>query len=204
VQRVIHRAFRTFLRIAEAVGLVRTRWIGVDALCAPGARIVVANHPTLIDVVQLVSVLPQADCIVNDARTRNPFLALAARAAGYLSNAQGADLVDACAARLRQGRTVILFPEGTRSPATGLHPFHRGAAHVALATGAPIVPVAIRCEPRTLQKGRPFWEVPDGPPHFTLRVLEPVTASADEGLPPGVAARRTTAQLRSRLEAWTG
>lgn len=202
VQRWIHLGFRGFRRLMEGLGLLHTRWIGLEALHTPGAKLVVANHPTLIDVVHLVAELPQADCIVNDARTRNPFLALAAREAGYLSNARGPELVAACAARLRAGRTVLLFPEGTRSPEKGLQPFHRGAAHVALAAGVPLVPVAIRCEPRTLMKGRPFWDVPERAAAYTLRVLEPIPAGSEAGVSIAVAARRTTAELRRRLLAW--
>jgi 1-acyl-sn-glycerol-3-phosphate acyltransferase len=201
VQALIHRGFRAFLRLVEGLGLIRTRWLGADVLRTPGAKLVVANHPTLLDVVQLIAVLPQADCVVSDARLRNPFLHLAARAAGYLTNARGAALVEDCAARLRAGRTVLLFPEGTRSPADGLHPLRRGAAHIALAAGAALQPVSIRCEPRILRKGQPFWDVPERAAQFTLRALaplDPLTCIA-AGIARGDAARRITAQLQARL-----
>ena len=201
VQHVIQRVFRAFLRVARGLGLIRTRWIGLESLRAPGAKLIVANHPTLIDVVQLVAELPQADCVVNDARTRNPFLGLAARAAGYLTNARGVELVEACAARLRAGRTVILFPEGSRTPEDGVLSFRRGAAHVALAAGVALQPVSIRCHPRILMKGRPFWDVPERTPEFTLRVLEPLDPRTVAGAeaPRGIAARRITDRLRRQL-----
>lgn len=202
VQHLIHRGFRLFRTVTEAAGLMDWRSTGLERLRVPGPRLVVANHPTLIDVVHLVAELPQADCVVNEARTRNPFLGLAARAAGYLPNREGAKLVEDCADRLRAGRTVLLFPEGTRSPAHGLHAFHRGAAHVALAADVPLRPVAIRCDPPTLAKGSPFWAVPARRPAISLHVLEPLDPrpAGEPSLPPGVAARRLTARLRARLE----
>ncbi|HVP31507.1 MAG TPA: lysophospholipid acyltransferase family protein [Myxococcota bacterium] len=201
VQRVVQRAYRFFVGLMESLGLIRTRWIGLERLHAPGAKLVVANHPSLIDVVHLIARLPQADCVVGDAWARNAWLGLAARRAGYLTNARGAEVVAACAERLRAGRTVVLFPEGTRSPEAGMQRFQRGAAHAALVAGAPIVPVAIRCEPRMLMKGRPFWAVPERPAQYTLRVLEPVDPRALAGAdaPPAIAARRVTSWLRARL-----
>lgn len=212
VQRVIHHAYRFFLRLTETLGLIRTEWVAAERLSGPGPRLVVANHPTLIDVVHLISRLPQADCVIADEYARNPFLGFAASWAGYITNARGAEVVDACVERLRAGRTVVLFPEGTRSPRDGMHPFRRGAAHVALRAGAPLVPVAISCSPSTLSKSQPWWDVPERPGRFTLRVLEPIEprAAAAPDVSRARAARRLTAELRarigeglSRISTWT-
>ena len=64
--------------------------------------LVLANHPTLIDVVCLISLLPNADCVVKRAVARNPFMRGPVRAAGYISNDDGAGLVDDCVAAARR------------------------------------------------------------------------------------------------------
>jgi 1-acyl-sn-glycerol-3-phosphate acyltransferase len=201
VQRSVHRAYRFFIGFMEQLGLFRTRWVGREALLAPGAKLVVASHPSLIDAPHLVAVLAQADCVVSEAWQDNLFLARTARAAGYLMSSDGPAMVAAAAERLRQGRTVLLFPEGTRTPADGHRRLRRGAAHVALAAGVPIVPVSIRCRPRMLMKGQRFWHVPDRTPEFTLRVLDPIDPRdvLSPTLPPSVAARRLTTLLSARL-----
>jgi len=201
VQRSVQRAYRFFIGFMESVGLFRTRWIGLERLHAPGAKLVVANHPTLIDAAHVVSVLPQADCVVSPDWVDNPFLARSARAAGYFDARDGARVVGLCAERLRAGRTVLFFPEGTRSPEHGLQRIRRGAAHAAIAAGVPIVPVVILCQPRTLMKGQPFWDVPDRTPQYTLRVLDPIDPRdvMTPGMSPSVAARRMTALLTARL-----
>jgi 1-acyl-sn-glycerol-3-phosphate acyltransferase len=201
VQYLIHRAYRLFIAFAEMLGLIRTEWIGAERLRVPGPHLVVANHVTLIDIVHVISRLPQADCVVGDAWASNFFLGLAASWAGYITNARGAEVVDACVERLRAGRSVVLFPEGTRSPRNGMHPFRRGAAHIALRAGVPLEPIAISCVPSMLSKGQPWWEVPDGPGRFTLRVLDPVEARSTvaSGVPDVLAARRLTATLRERI-----
>ena len=206
VQRVIHYAYRFFITFMETLGLIRTEWIGVERLTVPGPHLVVANHPTLIDVVHVISKLPQADCVIGEEYAHHPFLRLAASWAGYIKNAQGAEVVDACVDRLRAARTVVLFPEGTRSPRNGMHPFRRGAAHVALRAGVPLEPVAISCAPRMLGKSQPWWDVPERPGCFTLGVLDPIEprARGASDLPDVLAARRLTVTLRERIREGLG
>jgi len=201
VQRVIHRAYRFFVGLMQRLGLQSSRWTGAERLRTPGAHLVVANHPTLVDVVHLVAQLPQADCVVGEAWSRNFFLGRASRLAGYITNTRGAEVVELCAQRLRAGRTVVLFPEGTRSPLGGHHAFQRGAAHIAIAAGVPIDPVAISCVPRMLMKGQPWWDVPERPGHYEFVVGEPLSPEPflAGGTPPALAARRLTAALREQI-----
>ena len=198
VQRVIHHAYHFFVKMMETLGLIRTDWIGAEKLRTLGPHLIVANHPTLIDIVQLISQLPQADCVIGVDYARNPFLARAAAQAGYITNAQGAAVVDACAEKLRAGRTVVLFPEGTRSSEIGMRRFRRGAAHIALRAGVSLVPVVISCVPKTLRKGQPWWDVPERPSQYTISVLDPI-APQSIGASDSLAARRLTISLRERI-----
>jgi len=205
VQRAIHYAYRFFGWFMRTLGLISVDWHGAEKLRAPGPHLIVANHPTLIDTALLISQLPQADCIVGEQWARNVLTALATRAAHYDTNSDGAAVVTACAQRLREGRTVVLFPEGTRSPLHGLHPFRRGAAHIALAAGVPLEPVIIECRPRTLMRGQPWWDVPDRTARFVFRVDDPIPSAPfrADGVSTVLAARRLTAALRERIAART-
>jgi 1-acyl-sn-glycerol-3-phosphate acyltransferase len=202
VQRMVHGAFRLFAWWMATLGLIRVSWIGAERLRGNAPRLVVANHPSLIDVVLLLARLPQADCIVKTAARRNPFMRSIVTAAGYLANDHGDALVDACAERIARGRSVVLFPEGTRSPRGALRRFQRGAAHIALKSGCPIVPVVIMCRPPILLKGQPWHDVPDRPARFVLWVGEPIDPAryldAETTVP--VAARRLTADLEALYE----
>jgi 1-acyl-sn-glycerol-3-phosphate acyltransferase len=196
-QRWIQRAFRAFAALGARLGLFRIELRGGEQLAA-GPALVVANHPTLLDVVFLVGQLPQADCVVKVAAWRNPFLRAVVSRAGYVPNDGGAGLVARCAERLRAGRTLVLFPEGSRSPARGLRPFTRGAARIALASGVALRPVQIRCEPRILGKDQPWWGIPSQTVQYTLSVGRDVApaALAQDGLPEALAARRITEELQ--------
>ena len=202
VQRVVHRMFRAFVRFMWILGLVEGSVRGEELLCEPGARLIVANHPTLLDVVMLGSLLPQLDCVVKKEAWSNPFMRGVVGPAGYIPNDLGDVVLEACVDRLRQGRALLLFPEGTRSPKGGLGPFRRGAAHAALRCRAPLVPVFIRCEPPSLMRGQKWYEVPERRMHFTIEVGVPIDprpfAGGDEAR--GAAARKLTRALRDFYE----
>jgi len=202
-QNLIHRAMRAFIALGTALGLFELRERNGERLLR-GAGLVLATHPTLLDVVFLISRMPQADCIVKAEAWRNPFLRSIVSAAGYIPNTGGPGVVGACVERLRSGRAVIVFPEGTRSPIAGLGRFQRGAAHIALRAGGKITPVSIRCEPSALRKGQSWWDVPNEKLVYTLDVgdalsVEQLTCGSTDRAPQ--AARVFCRSLRARFEA---
>jgi 1-acyl-sn-glycerol-3-phosphate acyltransferase len=196
-QYVIHLVFRFFTAFMESLGLIRLTVIGGERLRQGRSALVICNHPTLIDVVLVIAAMPQADCIVKPGVWRNPFLRGVVRSAGYVQNTSGLEVVDTCVARLTAGRWVLLFPEGTRSPRTGLGAFRRGAAHIAQQASVDIVPVVITCDPPMLTKGEPWFRVPPRAAQISLvvgaRIRPPVPAAGQSAIR---AARDWTARLR--------
>jgi 1-acyl-sn-glycerol-3-phosphate acyltransferase len=200
-QQAIHWFVRAYLRGLRILRILRIRCTGAARLREPGT-LVVANHPTLIDALVLMSLMPQADCVVKQRYYEDPFVGGTARGAGYIPSRGGPELVADCVERLVQGRSLIIFPEGTRSPVNGLAPFARGAAHIALRAGRDPLPVTIRCEPSTLYHGQAWWDVPERRFTLTLRVGEPlrVKEAVGEQTCRGQAARALTASLREYFE----
>ena len=203
-QYLVHLAFRFHVRLMRAMSVCTVNVRGAERLREPGGQLIVANHPTLIDVVLLGSLMPQLDCLVKIGAWRNPFMRGVVNAAGYVPNDLGEAVVEACAARLREGRSLLLFPEGTRSLKGGeLGAFQRGAAHVALQSGRPLRPLVIHCHPRFLTRGQHWYDVADRPMRFTIEVGEPIDprkwTSEDDSR--GVASRKLTAALRDFYEA---
>jgi len=106
------------------------------------SKIIVANHPSLLDVVMLISLIPNADCIVN-AYLRRHILSAVARQLYILGSRQLDDILHACADSLNQGNCLIIFPEGTRTPRTGRNILKKGAARIAISSGFSILPIHI-------------------------------------------------------------
>jgi 1-acyl-sn-glycerol-3-phosphate acyltransferase len=196
VQRAVSASMRLFVWLMKSLGLLTYEIRGREQLEARG-QFVIANHPTLIDVVFLVGLMPEVDCIVKQALWRNVFLRWPVSWAGYISNATGDGLVAACAAALAAGRSLIVFPEGTRTrPGKPLN-FQRGAAQIALAAHRDLRPVTITCDPITLHKGNAWYRVPPRRPHWVISVGDPILVAAflAVGEPQSLAARHLTQAL---------
>jgi 1-acyl-sn-glycerol-3-phosphate acyltransferase len=156
---VIRRAFRVYVDMMRALGVLRYEIRGLDKL-ERGGLLILANHPTLIDTVFLMAFVKNADCIVKGALWNNPFTGGPVRAAGYINNGGGPALIDDCIASLERGNNLIVFPEGTRTGADGVISMKRGAANIAVRGARDMTPVLIRCDPLTLGKGEKWWRVP--------------------------------------------
>jgi 1-acyl-sn-glycerol-3-phosphate acyltransferase len=201
IQRAIHWLARFYLGGLGLLGAFRVHCSDGEILQRPGI-LVVANHPTLLDAWALMSQMPQADCVVKERYYENFFLGRAARGAGFILSHDGPELVDKCVDRLRRGRSLIIFPEGTRSPKHELGPFTRGAAHIALRSGCDPIPVTLQCNPATLYRGQAWWDVPDSTPTLTLTVGDPLPIKdiAEPEMSKSRAARALTTHFREIFE----
>ncbi len=202
IQCGMHLCFRFYVWIMRSLGLLTYEVHHVERLWQPG-QLIIANHPCLIDVVFLISLMPRVDCIVKQGLWRNPFLRWPVAWASYIPNRDGEQLVRDCAATLRQGSSLLVFPEGTRTrPGEPLR-MQRGTARIALATNAPIRPVTITVTEPLLTKGYPWYRVPRMRPHFCIKVGELLTtndynhAGLTDEIPDTIAARRLTEMFGS-------
>jgi 1-acyl-sn-glycerol-3-phosphate acyltransferase len=198
----IHYLFRLFTALMCTVGVCRLEVRGRERLRREGL-LILANHPSLIDVVFLISLVRNADCIVKAALLRNPFTRGPVRAAGFVCNDSGPGLVDDCIAAVHGGSNLIIFPEGTRTPAgQAIGPLQRGAANLAVRGGIAVTPVRITCRPRMLGKNEKWWRVPARAGHFVIEVGDDIpVAPPTEGAPLALAARRLNDELTRHLAA---
>lgn len=196
-QHIVHRNFRVFMALMSLLGVIEfdVREARLKLVDQRG-KIIVANHPSLIDVVVLVSLLPHAVCIVKQELWNNVFFKGVLNAAGYIKNSGETDtLIETCRKALDMGCSLIVFPEGSRTVPNHPMELKRGASQIALRSGVDIVPVLINVSPTTLTKNERWYHVPAEKVTLTIRVGEPITTTSfqreDQSL--AVRARRLTA-----------
>lgn len=190
---LVHRTFGLFVDFMRYSGVLTWDVRGAERLSTPG-QLVIANHPTLIDIVLLISIIPNATCIVKAGLYRNIFTRGPVRRAGYVPNNSPEQLLRDGSAAVRDGTTLVIFPEGSRSVAGTLLTFRRGAAYVWMESECPLALVTITASPPTLAKGEKWYDIPHRRPHFKLSVRD------GEHAP--IARDREQATARSVTRAW--
>ncbi len=150
------------------------------------------NHPSLIDAVILLSIVPNTVCIMRASLIESPFLGGAARLAGFVPNDKGPALIRHGIDKIRAGENLLIFPEGTRTVAQAINSFKHGFALIAKKTDAPIQTVFIEREGRYLSKGIALLSFARPPFRFRLHLGELFRAAPDE----------SAQQLSARLERY--
>lgn len=201
-QETVHRAWWLYVRVMRAVGTVTFEFDDPDALKNLRGTIVVANHPSLLDVVFLMSAMSRTRAVVKKGVAANPFMRGVVLAADYIPNMGDPEkLIADCAEALKQGYNLCIFPEGSRTPDGVERRYQKGFAHIALLAGAPIQVVTIQVTPPTLRKGEPWHAIPAARPHWTIKVHERIDTAGQYGYDRSASAvKRLTADVADRIE----
>lgn len=202
-KRVMQLSFKGFVELMRLTGVLSYELKSIERLDRDGL-LVVANHPTLIDVVFIISFLERADCIVKGPLIQNPFTKFAIEAANLIPCTEGGVvLVEKCSASLAEGNCLVVFPEGSRSEPDHLLPFQRGLAQIALRTGKDLTPVVIHVSEHNIGRGHKWWQPPKQKVRFVFDVKEDIAIAPfiqrEPDLP--AAARTLTAHLSTFFEA---
>ena len=144
-----HRLARLWARSLLAFGFIRLKIEGLEKLDRGATYVFVSNHASYMDIPAILTALPfQFRFFAKSGLYKIPFMGTHLKRAGHLpvdrSNARNSLKSMTAGARIIAGRgvSVLLFPEGGRSP-KGLREFKEGAAFIAIKAGVPVVPMAL-------------------------------------------------------------
>jgi 1-acyl-sn-glycerol-3-phosphate acyltransferase len=142
--------FRFWARTILAICRVKVRFHGAEKIAAGAHYVCVANHTSLIDIPILVAAMPLQLCFVaKEELFAIPVFGAYLRRMRHIpvarANTRAAvkSMADAARAIAAGTRSVMIFPEGTRSPDGQLQEFKDGAALLAIRSGVPLLPLAI-------------------------------------------------------------
>lgn len=153
-----HWCARTWCRIVAALAGMRVRVQGVENIPVDRPCIFAANHQSYLDIPAVYAALPvQLRFLARQSLFSIPFLGWFLWRAGHVpidrERARSAlTNLNRAAARLREGCSTVIFPEGTRSADGALQAFKSGGFKLALKAGVPIVPVTIIGTHRILRR----------------------------------------------------
>lgn len=140
------------------------------------AYIVAPNHQSNVDILALLVTLPvKYRWVIKKSLLRIPFFGWGLGATGAISidrsnPKQAIEKLQAETGKVGGGWSVLIYPEGTRSPHGNLQPFKKGAFMMAVQTGVPILPVAVNGAYKMMPKTTLIIR----PGHVTITLCDPI------------------------------
>jgi len=158
--KVVHYYARLWGKVALLANRVRVRMEGVEKLRGNGPYIFMSNHQGSYDIFALLGYLPfQFKWLAKKELFSIPFFGWTMAAAGYISidregTRETVEAMNKAAQKIRDGMSVVIFPEGSRSPDGSIQPFKKGGFTLAIKSKIPIIPIAISGSREIMPKDR--------------------------------------------------
>lgn len=114
--------------------------------------IIICNHQSSLDIVPLIMLHPKILMFTNNRKWNAPFFGPVIRMADYFPSEQVEQNLDKIAERIKNGYSIVIFPEGTRSETGLIGRFHKGAFYLAEKLNIDILPILIHGTNYTLTK----------------------------------------------------
>ncbi len=144
-----HRVARLWAKILLIMTSVRVQVTGKENLKEGQSYVFMVNHQSVFDIFVLLAHIPvQFRWIVKKELFKVPVFGQAMRNAGYIeidrqNHEKALKSLDIAAQKIQEGKSVMTFPEGTRSKDGKIKPFKQGMFYLAVQSGVPIIPVTL-------------------------------------------------------------
>ncbi len=155
-----HGCARFWSRTSLAMSRVKVTTVGTELIPKTGPVIYMGNHQSNFDILALTVAIPRRfSWLAKEELFRVPFFGGAMRRAGYIpldrsDGRQALKSIDEAAKRIRDGVSVVIFPEGTRTHDGSLLPFKKGGFTLASRAAVPVVPFTINGSRRINPRNR--------------------------------------------------
>lgn len=162
-QGMLRTMIRVFFGFLGAVGILRIRYVGFDAIdTKPGTvkPILVANHPNLLDIFLFYAKLPRLTCIYKASLQKTLIQYSMGAQVGFISNINPKHMIAEAAKRVRAGEQMVIFPEGTRTDVWPLNDLKSGAVGIARRADVALQTVVIDTGSNFLAKRQSLYKPP--------------------------------------------
>ncbi len=198
----VSHTFRVFLGFLNILHVSIRKVENEDDYRNIHSKIIIANHPSLLDFVYIMSLVPNSTCIVRGGLTKTPLRGVIKQA--YITNTTTfEDMCLECKKLTDMGCNVIIFPEGTRTPRHGKNNYKKGAARIALYCGCDVQPIFIGGSDKYgLGKHDPLWSYNHVEPYlYDLKKLPVISIDEYKDLSEPIAAKRLTDKMEQVLKS---
>ncbi len=174
--RTGHAVARFWARVIVWASGVKVRTEGLEHVRGEGPYLFMSNHQGAYDIFALEGHLPfHFKWLAKKELFSIPVLGWAMTAAGYISidregTRKTVKAMNEAARKIREGMSLVIFPEGSRSPDGSIQPFKKGGFTLAIKSKVPIIPIAITGSREIMPKGK--WTATSG--EIRIRIDHPI------------------------------
>lgn len=201
-RKTVHVYFKCFVREMRILGVLTLHVENSARLSTISPSVIVANHPSFLDVVILLSIVPSANCIVKGTLADTPFVRKIVRALYIPNSLPFHEQLEKSTRSIQSGTSLIVFPEGTRTIPDKPMDFKKGAARFALDARCDVLPIYIGGNEKIgIRKHDAFLSThPTERYHYRIEVLNPIPVRKFDAFPHSAAVIYLTEEMRETLE----
>ena len=181
MRRAVQMIYVVFVWMLEVTGMIRIKISKKDRkkISACQGCVVVANHPTLIDIVLLMSILPDSTGLAKMEAGKNFFYSRVVSSV-FIPNTDVEKTLKDAKQALDDSVNLIVFPQGTRTQLNEKRKFHRGAAQMALRSKKDVVVLAIVPRIPFLGKKQLWCDVGDRTIETEIKFIRTIKTSSQD------------------------
>lgn len=166
--QTIHKLWRFFTNFLIFTGVMKLNIKNRKEIEQIKNKIIVSTHPSFIDVVILIGLIPKTTCIAKEALAKNPIMKNILNTI-FITNESNLDEIQKQTKELLdEGFNVIIFPSGIRHRRNEFPKIKKGAALIALKARRNIVPLKLYTDFDFLFLNQPIWQAGGKPVVFSL------------------------------------
>ena len=193
---IIHNTWRFFVNLMMFLKLLR---LDVKNLEKIENKVIVSTHPSFIDIVILIALIPRSTCFVKKELAHNPILKNLVTSIFITNEVELDELKSESKKMLDRGFNVIIFPSGIRHRRDEFPKIRKGASLVALNAGKNIVPVKVFSDRDFLFINQPFYAVSDRCVNFEIEQMREINIADFIGESEIITKQRLTHKIEEEL-----
>ena len=193
---IIHNTWSFFVNLMMFLKLFR---LDVKKLEKIENKVIVSTHPSFIDIVILIALIPRSTCFVKKELAHNPILKNLVTSIFITNEVELDELKSESKKMLDRGFNVIIFPSGIRHRRDEFPKIRKGASLVALNAGKNIVPVKMFSDRDFLFINEPFYAVSDRCVNFEIEQMREINIADFIGESEIITKQRLTHKIEEEL-----
>lgn len=193
---IIHYTWKFFVNLMMWLKLFR---LDIKKLGKIKNKVIVSTHPSFIDIVILIALIPRSTCFVKKELAHNPILKNLVTSIFITNEVELEELKSESKKMLDRGFNVIIFPSGIRHRRDEFPKIRKGASLVALNAGKNVVPIRMFSDRDFLFINQPFYAVSDRCVNFEIEQMREINIADFIGESEIITKQRLTNKIEDEL-----